>query len=219
MFQRKTRRFRRRPNDRNRMSHHAGSNMQARIRPNAFLNDQTRNNFRSSLSAEKLLEKYNSLAKEAMSSGDKTLAENYLQHADHFMRIVEDKNKNRNQNRLSVNDKPANDEKNLSENGTKTYLIKGDLSKQKDLKKIIQFSKKKLKYFDCLINNASLFENDNLLNFTTKSWDMHLNTNLKAPAYLSKEFAKNIGKSKNANIINIIDQRVFKLTPLFFLTH
>ena len=106
--------------------------------------------------------------------------------------------------------------KSLAESGTKTYLIKGDLSKQKDLKKIIQFSKKKLKYFDCLINNASLFENDSLLNFTTKSWDIHLNTNLKAPAYLSKEFAKNIGKSKNANIINIIDQRVFKLTPFFF---
>ena len=45
-------------------------------------------------SAEKLFEKYNSLAKEAMSSGDKTLSENYLQHADHFMRIIEDKNKN-----------------------------------------------------------------------------------------------------------------------------
>ena len=37
--------------------------------------------------------------------------------------------------------------KNLAENGTKTYLVKGDLSKQKDLKKIIQFSKKKLKIF------------------------------------------------------------------------
>jgi|TARA_B100001964_G_scaffold120746_1_gene134130 NAD(P)-dependent dehydrogenase (short-subunit alcohol dehydrogenase family) len=106
--------------------------------------------------------------------------------------------------------------KKLSENGTKIYLIKGDLSKKKDLKKIIQFSKNKLKYFDCLINNASLFENDNLLNFSNKSWDMHLNTNLKAPAYLSKEFSKNIGKSKNPNIINIIDQRVFKLTPFFF---
>ena len=105
--------------------------------------------------------------------------------------------------------------KNLAENGTKTYLIKGDLSKQKDLKKIIQFSKRKLKYFDCLINNASLFENDKLENFTSKSWNHHLNVNLKAPAYLSKEFAKNT-KGKNNNIINIIDQRVFKLTPFFF---
>ena len=73
----------------------------------------------------------------------------------------------------------------------------------------------KLKYFDCLINNASLFENDKLENFSTDSWGRHLRTNLRTPALLSKEFAKNI-KGKNNNIINIIDQRVFKLTPYFF---
>jgi NAD(P)-dependent dehydrogenase (short-subunit alcohol dehydrogenase family) len=103
----------------------------------------------------------------------------------------------------------------LSKNETKVYLVKGDLSKENDLKKIITFSKLKLKYFDCLINNASLFENDNLKNFTSKSWSRHLDINLKAPAYLTKEFAKNT-KGKNNNIINIIDQRVFKLTPFFF---
>ena len=105
-------------------------------------------------------------------------------------------------------------QKELKKNKTKAWLIKGDLSKEKDLKKIIKFAKSKLKYFDCLINNASLFENDNLKNFTSKSWDNHLNVNLKAPAFLTKEFAKNI-KGKNNNIINIIDQRVFKLTPYF----
>ena len=42
-----------------------------------------------------------------------------------------------------------------------------------------------------------------------------MRTNLRTPALLSKEFAKNI-KGKNNNIINIIDQRVFKLTPFFF---
>ena len=105
--------------------------------------------------------------------------------------------------------------KELSKNKTKVFLIKGDLGKEQDLKKIIKFSKNKLKYFDCLINNASLFENDKLENFTSKSWNHHLNVNLKAPAYLSKEFAKNT-KGKNNNIINIIDQRVFKLTPFFF---
>ena len=105
--------------------------------------------------------------------------------------------------------------KDLSKNGTKVYLIKGDLSKENDLKKIINFAKIKLKYFDCLINNASLFENDKLENFTSTSWNNHILTNLKAPAYLSKEFAKNIKRGNN-NIINIIDQRVFKLTPYFF---
>ena len=105
--------------------------------------------------------------------------------------------------------------KKLSKNLTKVYLIKGDLSKETDLKKIVKLCKIKLKYFDCLINNASLFENDKLENFTTDSWGKHLRTNLRAPALLSKEFAKNV-KGENNNIINIIDQRVFKLTPFFF---
>jgi len=51
---------------------------------------------------EKLFEKYSSLAKEAMTSGDKTLSENYFQHADHFMRIIEDKNKNRDQSQDNI---------------------------------------------------------------------------------------------------------------------
>jgi NAD(P)-dependent dehydrogenase (short-subunit alcohol dehydrogenase family) len=105
--------------------------------------------------------------------------------------------------------------KELSKNKTKVYLVKGDLSRETDVKKIIKFAKSKLKYFDCLINNASIFENDKLENFTINSWGRDLRTNLRAPALLSKEFAKNI-RGKNNNIINIIDQRVFKLTPYFF---
>ena len=105
--------------------------------------------------------------------------------------------------------------KELELNGTKVYLVKGDLSKENDVIKIVKYAKSKLKYFDCLINNASLFENDKLESFTIDSWDKHLKTNLRTPALLSKEFAKNI-KGKNNNIINIIDQRVFKLTPYFF---
>ena len=111
--------------------------------------------------------------------------------------------------------KAENLKKKLFLKGSKIYLIKADLNKDSDLKKIIKFAKSKLKYFDCLINNASIFENDKLDNFTSQSREKHITTNLKAPAYLSKEFSKNI-KGKNNNIINIIDQRVFKLTPFFF---
>ena len=101
MFQRKPRGFRRRSNGRGRSSHENGY-MQSRPRPNPFSNSQARNNFRHTQSAEKLFEKYNALAKEAMSSGDKTLSENYLQHADHFMRIIEDKNKNKDQSQDNI---------------------------------------------------------------------------------------------------------------------
>ena len=105
--------------------------------------------------------------------------------------------------------------KRLVKLGAKIYLVKADLSKEKDVYKIIKFSKLKMKYFDCLINNASIFENDKLLNFNSKSWEKHITINLKAPAILCKEFGKNI-RGKNNNIVNIIDQRVFKLTPHFF---
>ena len=104
MFQRKQRRFRHRSDGRDRSPRENGY-MQARSRPNSFSNNQTRNNFRHTQSAEKLLEKYNTLAKEAMLSGDKTLGENYLQHADHFMRIIEEKNKNRDQSKVNTIDK------------------------------------------------------------------------------------------------------------------
>ena len=113
MFQRNSRRFGRRTNGRNNMSR---NNSQIRLRPNSFSNEQTRNKFRPPLSAEKLLEKYSSLAREAMSSGDKTLSENYLQHADHFMRIIEEKNRNRNLSKVNVTSKLDESRKNLSEN-------------------------------------------------------------------------------------------------------
>ena len=88
MFQRRARRFRRRPNDKTGFLRGNGHE-KARLRSNTFSNSQIRNKFRATLSAEKLFEKYNTLAKEALSSGDETTCENYLQHADHFARISE----------------------------------------------------------------------------------------------------------------------------------
>ena len=104
MYQNKPRRFRHRSNGRHRQIHDNGD-MKARLGSNAFSNNQTRNYFRTALSAEKLFEKYNTLAKEALSSGDKTLSENYFQHADHFMRIIDNKNINQKQNIVQVDDK------------------------------------------------------------------------------------------------------------------
>ena len=111
MLHRKPRRFRRRSNGRNGMHH----NSSIRTRTNQFSNVQRRSNFGPQLSAEKLFEKYTSLAKEAMSAGDKTLSENYLQHADHFMRIIEDKNKSRNQMKSNMVDQTKEEKKSLSD--------------------------------------------------------------------------------------------------------
>ena len=127
MFQRKTRRFRRRANGRNSVLQ---KNSQTRLGSNSFTNGHTRNNFRPSLSVEKLFEKYSSLAKEAMSSGDKILSENYFQHADHFMRIIEDRNRNRNQNKVNVVDKSIENHKSLSDKDSIKNKVEENKSKE-----------------------------------------------------------------------------------------
>ena len=56
---------------------------------------------RNNHNASKLIEKYNNLAREALSTGDKILSENYFQHADHFTRILNDQDAQRKLNSIS----------------------------------------------------------------------------------------------------------------------
>jgi NAD(P)-dependent dehydrogenase (short-subunit alcohol dehydrogenase family) len=105
--------------------------------------------------------------------------------------------------------------KELENLGSEVYLLKADLNNSSQTQKLLRLAYKKMKGLNCLINNASLFENDNLQNFTEKSFTKHLNINLKAPSILTQNFQKLL-KNSEGNIINIIDQRVEKLTPYFF---
>ena len=57
-------------------------------------NFRRKNPGKNNHNASRLIEKYNDLAREALSKGDKILSENYFQHAEHFTRIVNDKAKN-----------------------------------------------------------------------------------------------------------------------------
>ena len=105
--------------------------------------------------------------------------------------------------------------KELESLGSEVFLIKADLAIMSQTKKIIPFSHKMMKGLDCLINNASVFEKDDLINFNEKSFNKHMTVNLQAPAKLTQDFKRYL-KLKKGNIINIIDQRIFKLTPFFF---
>ena len=67
---------------------------------------------RNNHNAPKLIEKYNDLAREASSNGDKILSENYLQHADHFMRVLNERESIRRE-RFSEN--KSEDQANLSQ--------------------------------------------------------------------------------------------------------
>ena len=107
MHNRRPRPFRRRSNGRD-FRRRSNNNESNRLGSGSFASDRGKNNFKSNKSAEQLLESYKILAKEAISLGDKILAENYLQHIDHFERIVSHKNLNQNNN-LSNNSKTDQD--------------------------------------------------------------------------------------------------------------
>lgn len=75
-----------------------------------------------------------------------------------------------------------------------------------------------------LINNASLFENDDLATATRQSWDRAIESNLRAPVRLTQDFATQAPRARpdaagepvaQASVINMIDQRVWKPTPHF----
>lgn len=76
----------------------------------------------------------------------------------------------------------------------------------------------------CLINNASIFEYDNIATATRDSWDRHIGSNLRAPFVLTQAFAAQVpGAARDdmgepvaqALIVNMLDQRIHKLTPEF----
>jgi len=93
--------FRRRSNGRD-FRRQSNNNENKGLISGSFSNARIKNNFKSNQSVEKLLERYKILAKEAFSSGDKILSENYLQHADHFERIISHRNLNQNENSSQV---------------------------------------------------------------------------------------------------------------------
>ena len=97
-----------------------------------FTNNKFQRNIpgRNNHNASKLIEKYNDLAREALSNEDKILSENYFQHADHFLRIIEDKNRNLNQNKNNGNaEKIIPSDKELPNTST---LVQENAAKEKE---------------------------------------------------------------------------------------
>jgi len=108
------RRFRPHSDGRN---HHQRSNggSQSRLSSVSISNGRGRSSNLSLQGAEKLVEKYNLLAKDAQTSGDRSLSENYFQHADHYIRIVEEKNLNQKKNNIQTSETTKLDENKLTE--------------------------------------------------------------------------------------------------------
>jgi NAD(P)-dependent dehydrogenase (short-subunit alcohol dehydrogenase family) len=104
----------------------------------------------------------------------------------------------------------------IERTGRKAAVVQGDLALPEVPERLIAEAAKALGGLTCLINNASVFEPDVVGSITAASWTRHLDTNLRAPVFLSQAFARQLPAGAQGNIVNIIDQRVWKLNPKFF---
>ena len=100
--------------------------------------------------------------------------------------------------------------------GRRAIVVQGDLADVKMPERLVAEVTDALGPLTTLINNASIFEPDEVGSISPESWSTHQDTNLRAPIMLAQAFAKALPENKHGNIINIIDQRVWKLNPRFF---
>ena len=97
-------------------------------------NFQRKSPGRNNHNAPKLIEKYNDLAREALSNGDKILSENYLQHADHFTRVLNDRESFKRErvpeNKTENDESPIAEKVQPTEDITKNSLVENKQNEQ-----------------------------------------------------------------------------------------
>ncbi len=103
----------------------------------------------------------------------------------------------------------------IREKGGTAARFHADLRDEQAIPDLIAQVKDTLGEPRALINNASVFEKDDLLTATQDSWALHFDVNLRAPFVLTQAFVRSLSRDSTGSIINIIDHRVWKLNPLF----
>ncbi|MBM3524645.1 MAG: SDR family oxidoreductase [Alphaproteobacteria bacterium] len=99
--------------------------------------------------------------------------------------------------------------------GGRAAVVVADLADERSVVGLVERSVAELGPLGILINNASAFERDEVATVTRASWDRHIETNLRAPFVLAQEFAARLPDAAEGLIINLLDQRVWNLTPHF----
>ncbi|MGH6976451.1 MAG: SDR family oxidoreductase [Stellaceae bacterium] len=93
--------------------------------------------------------------------------------------------------------------------------IAADLTREAEVATLVPRAAEAIGPLTLLVNNASAFERDDVLTVTRASWDRHLETNLRAPFVLMQEFARQLPAGVEGSVVNILDERVWNLTPYF----
>ncbi|HTT80983.1 MAG TPA: SDR family oxidoreductase [Stellaceae bacterium] len=104
----------------------------------------------------------------------------------------------------------------IAESGGRAAALAADLADEAQTERLLPQAAAALGGpIGVLVNNASLFENDTLRTATRAGWEAHLAVNLRAPLLLTQEFARLLPADAGGVIVNLLDERVWNLTPYF----
>ena len=100
--------------------------------------------------------------------------------------------------------------------GGRAVAVQADLSDLDQADRLVTEATRAIGPVALLINSASVFERDDISDFTWEGWDAHFDIHLKAPVLLARRFAEALGDGRSGLVVNVIDQRVLRPNPSFF---
>jgi len=103
----------------------------------------------------------------------------------------------------------------IQSTGGQAAMFQADLAVENNILKLVDSVNKSFGPITCLVNNASIFEYDDIKTSTQLLWNLHMTVNLRAPFLLIQRMARQLPRNTKGNVINIIDQRVWNPTPDF----
>jgi NAD(P)-dependent dehydrogenase (short-subunit alcohol dehydrogenase family) len=104
----------------------------------------------------------------------------------------------------------------IGADGGQADIVRADLSSRADRMGLIATAAKPFGPLTVLVNNASVFEPDSVDTLHEDLWDMHMAVHAEGPVFLARDFAAQLPAGVRGNIVNIIDERVLRLSPDYF---
>jgi len=101
----------------------------------------------------------------------------------------------------------------IAAQGGRAAALAADLAREEETSALLERAEAALGPIGLLVNSAARFERDEALDATRASWDLHIEANLRAPFVLSQAFARRLPRAADGVIVNLLDQRVARLTP------
>lgn len=100
--------------------------------------------------------------------------------------------------------------------GGRAAVVQADLTDMAATDELVKRASGLLGPVQLLVNNASRFEDDSVSDFDWETWDRHFDIHVKTPVRLTQQLAANLPDGQDGLVVNVIDQRVWRLNPRFF---